>query len=92
MNFVTIIINNIKPNNIYQEFNNYNVKERMKWTLFIKYELTMMIQKNVLSPVLMNDEYLFKRPLVMILVLNIKDNGRYQYFLVYKGFIHREGV
>ena len=57
-----------------------------------KGELTTMIQKNVLSPVKVEGEYVLKRPLGMRWVLKIKDNGRYRERLVDKGFLQREGV
>ena len=51
-----------------------------------------MIQKNVLFPVKVEDEYVVTRPLGMRWVLKIKDNGRYRARLVSKGFLQREGV
>ena len=43
-----------------------------------------MIQKNVLSPVKVEDESVVTRPLGMRWVLKIKDNGRYRARLVSK--------
>lgn len=50
-----------------------------------------MIQKNLLSPV-SKEEKKVTRPLGMIWVLKIKDNGRYKERLVFKGFLQIEGV
>ena len=68
------------------------MNERRKWRLVIKDELTSMIQKNVLSPVKVEDELVVSRPLGMRWVLKIKYNGRYRERLVAKGFLQREGV
>lgn len=59
------MIKKIEPKNVDQEWNHSNLHERMKWILIIKDELTTMIQKNVLSPVKKEEEYLVTRPLVM---------------------------
>ena len=64
----------------------------MKWRLVIKDELTTMIQKNVVSPVKLEDELGVTRPLGMRWVLKIKDNGRYRSRILAKGFLQREGV
>ena len=69
-----------------------DIDERRKWRLVIKYELTTMIQKNVLSPVKHEDESGVTRKLGMSLVLKIKDNGRYRARIVDKGFLQIEGV
>ena len=51
-----------------------------------------MIQKNVLSPLKLEDEFGVTRPLGMRWVIKIKDNGRYRARLVSKGFLQREGM
>ena len=92
MTCVTSIIRQVEPNNIDQDWNHSDMDERSKWRLVIKDELTSMIQKNVLSPVKVEDESVVSRPLGMRWVLKIKDNGRYRERLVAKGFLQREGV
>ena len=76
MTCVASIIRKVEPNNIDQSWNHTDIEERRKWILAIKDELTSMIQKNVLSPVKVEDEIEVSRPLGMSWVLKIKDNGR----------------
>ena len=92
MTCVTSIIRKVEPNIIDQAWNHSDMDERRKWRLVIKDELTSMIQKNVLSPVKVEDESVVTRTLGMRWVLKIKDNGRYHARIVSKGFLQREGV
>ena len=55
MTCVTSIIRQVEPNTIDQDWNHSDINERRKWRLVIKDELTTMIQKNVLSPVKVED-------------------------------------
>ena len=64
----------------------------MKWRTVIKDYLTTMIEKNVLTPVDLEEEYSVKRPLGMIWFLNIKDDGRYRALMVDKVYLQSEGV
>ena len=89
MTCVTSIIRQVEPNTIYQSWNHSDMNERRKWRLVIKDELTSMIQKNVLSPVKVEDESVVTSSLGMCWVLKIKDNGRYRSSLVTKGSLQR---
>ena len=82
MTCVTSIIRQVEPNTINQSWNHSDTNERRKWRLLIKDELTSIIQKNLLSPVKVEDESVVTRPLVMRWVLKIKDNGIYRASLV----------
>ena len=92
MTCVTSIIRQVEPNTIDQSWNHSDINERRKWRLVIKDELTTMIQKNVLSPVNVEDESAVTRPLGMHWVLKIKNNRRYRERLVSKGFLQREEI
>ena len=92
MTCVTSIIKQVEPNSVGQDWNHTDLNERMKWIHLIKDELTMMIQKNLLSPVKPEDELGVKRTLGMSWLLKIKDNGRYHSRLVSKGFLQIQGV
>ena len=63
--FLTSIIDKVEPNNINKAWNHSDLQERKKWRSFIQYELTTMVDKNVLNPIESSKESLIKRPLRM---------------------------